>query len=324
MSHPHNPKRPRRVTARTPAKVNVQLAVGGLRDDQFHDLANVFMAVDLHDTVTVEPAEELLVTVSGRDAHEVPADASNLAAQAAWLLGERYHRDPYVHIHIEKNIPVAGGMAGGSADGAAALLAIDALWETKASRSALLELAARMGSDVPFALYGGIALGRGRGELLTPIKPDDGGEREYHWVFALAEGGLSTPAVFHECDRLRMASGGGHLSADVPMPDPAPELLAAIRGGDTVGLGRMLAFGLNDLQEAALSLRPELRATLDAGTAAGALAGLVSGSGPTCAFLAAGEEEAVQVAKALRESGMCRDAIATRGPVPGASVEVVE
>jgi 4-diphosphocytidyl-2-C-methyl-D-erythritol kinase len=304
----------RGITVRAPAKVNVQLAVGGLRPDGFHDLANVFMAVDLCDEVTVTPAEELTVTVEGPDAHLVPADASNLAAQAAWQLGERYGRDPLVHIHIRKRIPVAGGMAGGSTDGAAALLAIDALWGTRASRSALLDLAARMGSDVPFALVGGVALGRGRGELLTPV----GTSGEFHWVFATAEGGLSTPEVFRECDRLRIEAGQGATVADVPSPDPAPELLGALRTGDTAALGRMLDFGLNDLQPAALSLNPALNETLAAGRTAGALAGLVSGSGPTCAFLVPDAEVAVSVAKSLRESGTCRDAHVTRGPVPGA------
>ncbi|MFJ4847372.1 MULTISPECIES: 4-(cytidine 5'-diphospho)-2-C-methyl-D-erythritol kinase [unclassified Streptomyces] len=297
----------RSVTVRVPAKVNVQLAVGGPRPDGFHDLANVFLAVGLYDEVTVTPAGELRVTVEGRDADQVPADASNLAARAAIALAARHEGvTPDVHIHIRKDIPVAGGMAGGSADGAAALLACDALWGTGAGREELLEICAELGSDVPFSLVGGAALGRGRGELLTAL-PVGG---VFHWVFAVADGGLSTPAVYGECDRLRG-------DAAVPDPEPAPALLDALRTGDPVALAASLA---NDLQAAAVSLRPSLAATLAAGTEAGALAGLVSGSGPTCAFLAKDAESAQAVAAALTASGTCREVRVTTGPAEGATV----
>ncbi|MFD3457382.1 4-(cytidine 5'-diphospho)-2-C-methyl-D-erythritol kinase [Streptomyces sp. NPDC058691] len=297
----------RSVTVRVPAKVNVQLAVGGPRPDGFHDLANVFLAVGLYDEVTVTPADELRITVEGRDADQVPADASNLAARAAIALAARREGvTPDVHIHIVKDIPVAGGMAGGSADGAAALLACDALWGTGAGREELLEICAELGSDVPFSLVGGAALGRGRGELLTAL-PVGG---DFHWVFAVADGGLSTPAVYRECDRLRG-------DAPVPDPEPAPALLEALRTGDPVALAASLA---NDLQAAAVSLRPSLAATLAAGTDAGALAGLVSGSGPTCAFLAKDAESAQAVAAALTASGTCRAVRVTSGPAEGATV----
>lgn len=307
------------VTVRVPAKVNVQLAVGGLRPDGFHDLANVFLAVGLYDEVTVTPADALRITVSGPDAAQVPTDASNLAARAATALARRHGNEPNVHIHIAKDIPVAGGMAGGSADGAAALLACDALWGTGASREELLAICADLGSDVPFSLVGGAALGRGRGELLTPI--EIGGT--FHWVFALADGGLSTPAVYRECDRLRgdarpvdPAGEGGQ--PPVPAPEPDPALLDALRTGDPAALAGALA---NDLQSAAVSLRPALAATLRAGTEnGGALAGLVSGSGPTCAFLAKDAESAATVAAALRASGTCRSARPTTAPAPGAAV----
>jgi 4-diphosphocytidyl-2-C-methyl-D-erythritol kinase len=294
------------VTVRVAAKVNVQLAVGGLRPDGFHDLANVFLAVGLYDEVTATPADGLRITVSGPDAGQVPTDGTNLAARAAVALAERYGRRPDVHLHIAKDIPVAGGMAGGSADGAAALLACDALWGTGASREELLGICADLGSDVPFSLVGGAALGRGRGELLTPIEV--GGT--FHWVFALADGGLSTPAVYGECDRLRGA-------AVVPDPEPAPALLDALRTGDPVALAGALA---NDLQPAAVSLRPSLAGTLRAGTDGGALAALVSGSGPTCAFLAKDAESAAAVAAALRVSGTCRTVRVTTAPAPGAVV----
>ncbi|WP_035846694.1 4-(cytidine 5'-diphospho)-2-C-methyl-D-erythritol kinase [Kitasatospora azatica] len=301
------------ITVRVPAKVNVQLGVGGLRADGFHDLANVFFAVALGDEVTAAPGQGVTLTCSGPDAALVPLDDSNLAARAARLLAAHHGIEPNVALHIAKAIPVAGGMAGGSADGAAALVACDALWDLTTPLPVLLELAAELGSDVPFALLGGVALGRGRGELLTPL-PVAG---TFHWVFAVADGGLSTPAVFRECDRLREAAGTGSGEAEVPTPDADPALLAALAAGDPVALAGALT---NDLQAAALSLRPALADCLAAGTAAGALAALVSGSGPTCAFLAKDALGAQAVAEALAASGTCRTAHVTHGPVPGAQV----
>jgi len=296
----------RSVTVRVPAKVNVQLAVGAARPDGFHDLANVFLAVGLYDEVTVTPADALRVTCSGPDAAQVPLDATNLAARAAIALAARYGLAPDVHLHIAKDIPVAGGMAGGSADGAAALLACDALWATGASQEELLEICAELGSDVPFSLVGGAALGVGRGERLTPVEV--GGT--FHWVFAVADGGLSTPAVYGEFDRLTAGTR-------VPEPAASSALLTALRKGDTTALAGALG---NDLQAAALSLRPSLADTLAAGTAAGALAALVSGSGPTTAFLVADEESARKVADALLASGTCRSARVAASPAAGATV----
>ncbi|MBA0049369.1 4-(cytidine 5'-diphospho)-2-C-methyl-D-erythritol kinase [Streptomyces sp. AJS327] len=301
------------VTVRVPAKVNVQLAVGGRREDGFHGLANVFLAVGLYDHVTAEPADALRLAVSGSGADQVPLDERNLAARAARLLAQRYGREPRVALRIEKDIPVAGGMAGGSADAAGALLACDTLWGTGASRDELLEICAELGSDVPFSLVGEAALGRGRGELLTPLEVNGA----FRWVFALADGGLSTPEVYGECDRLRAASGTGATVAERPEPDASPELLAALRAGDAKALAATVG---NDLQDAALSLRPALAETLAVGRAAGASAGLVSGSGPTCAFLTESDETAEAVAEALRASGSCRDARVARGPVPGATL----
>ncbi|WLQ65930.1 4-(cytidine 5'-diphospho)-2-C-methyl-D-erythritol kinase [Streptomyces glycanivorans] len=296
----------RSVTVRVPAKVNVQLAVGAPRPDGFHDLANVFLAVGLYDEVTVTPADDLRVTCEGPDAAQVPLDATNLAARAAIALAGLHGIAPDVHIHIAKDIPVAGGMAGGSADGAAALLACDTLWGTGASREELLEICAELGSDVPFSLVGGAALGVGRGERLTTVEV--GGT--FHWVFAVADGGLSTPAVYGEFDRLTAGT-------DVPEPAASPALLTALRKGDVNALADAL---VNDLQAAALSLRPSLADTLAAGTAAGALAALVSGSGPTTAFLTADEESARKVADALLASGTCRSARVAPSPAPGATV----
>ncbi|MGV4984117.1 4-(cytidine 5'-diphospho)-2-C-methyl-D-erythritol kinase [Streptomyces sp. NRAIS4] len=294
------------VTVRVPAKVNVQLAVGAARPDGFHDLANVFLAVGLYDEVTVTPAEELRITCEGPDADQVPLDDTNLAARAAIALAGRRGIEPDVHIHIAKDIPVAGGMAGGSADGAGALLACNTLWGTGASRAELLAICAELGSDVPFSLVGGAALGVGRGEQLTVL--ETGGT--FHWVFAMAERGLSTPAVFREFDRLAQGR-------EIPEPVASAELLEALAKGDAEALAASVS---NDLQPAALSLFPELADTLEAGRGAGALAALVSGSGPTTAFLARDAESAEKVAQALRASGTCRAVRLAEGPVAGATV----
>nr|WP_030690267.1 4-(cytidine 5'-diphospho)-2-C-methyl-D-erythritol kinase [Streptomyces globisporus] len=294
------------MTVRVPAKVNAQLAVGAARPDGFHDLANVFLAVSLYDEVTATPADGLTITCEGPDADKVPLDRTNLAARAAELLAARHGIAPDVHLHIKKDIPVAGGMAGGSADGAGALLACDELWGLGTPRDVLLEICAELGSDVPFSLVGGAALGTGRGERLTELAV--GGT--FHWVFAVADGGLSTPVVFGEFDRL--AEG-----VDIPEPAASPALLEALATGDTTALAAALA---NDLQAPALSLRPSLAATLTAGTDAGALAALVSGSGPTTAFLVKDAETATAVAAALTASGTCRTTRVAASPVPGAVV----
>ncbi|SEN10373.1 4-diphosphocytidyl-2-C-methyl-D-erythritol kinase [Actinacidiphila rubida] len=296
------------VTVRVPAKVNVQLAVGGLRPDGFHDLANVFLAVGLYDHVTAAPAAGLRISGEGRDIESVPLDASNLAARAAIVLAERHGIEPRVHLHLRKDIPVAGGMAGGSADAAGALVACDALWGLGTPREELLAICAELGSDVPFALAGGAALGVGRGEILTPLEV--GGA--FHWVFAAAEGGLSTPAVYRECDRLRRERGAGDGVDDVAVPAADPRLLDALRAGDVHALAATLS---NDLQSAALSLRPDLARTLRAGEDAGALAAVVSGSGPTCAFLVSDEETAAKLAHALGPAARPAPA-----PAPGATL----
>ncbi|MEE1830360.1 4-(cytidine 5'-diphospho)-2-C-methyl-D-erythritol kinase [Streptomyces sp. SP17KL33] len=296
------------VTVRVPAKVNVQLAVGGARPDGFHDLANVFLAVGLYDEVTATPADELTVTCEGPGADQVPLDRTNLAARAALALARRHGIEPAVQLHIVKDIPVAGGMAGGSADAAGALLACDTLWGTNASRSELLDICAELGSDVPFSLVGGAALGTGRGERLRPL--DVGGT--FHWVLAVADGGLSTPAVYREFDRL-------HEHDVVPEPVASEVLLDALAKGDVDALAAFLP-GSNGLQPAALSLFPELADTLAAGHAAGALAALVSGSGPTTAFLARDAESARAVADGLLASGTCKSARVAASPAPGATV----
>jgi 4-diphosphocytidyl-2-C-methyl-D-erythritol kinase len=296
----------RAVRARVPAKINLHLGVGPLRDDGYHDLITVFHAVSLHDDVVVRPARTLRVTVEGEGAGDVPTDRANLAWQAAELLAATAGVDPAVHVELRRAIPVAGGMAGGSADGAATLLACAALWELETTKPELAALAARLGSDVAFPLTGGTALGTGRGEQLTPVLTTG----EFHWVLALAPFGISTSAAYAELDRLRAAG-------EAPDPIGAPDnQLDALRSGDPARLAPTLA---NDLQAAALSLQPSLADVLAAGVAGGALAGIVSGSGPTCAFLCADGAGARAVVESLA-STVCRGTVTVTGPVHGARI----
>ena len=305
------------VTVRVPAKINLQLAVGPLRPDGYHGLVTVFHAVSLFDEVTAVSAEADSVRVSGEGAGLVPEDGDNLALRAARMLrkaianrggGATSGAVPGgVAVTIDKRIPVAGGMAGGSADAAAALVACNELWGAGLARAELCALAADVGSDVAFAVLGGTAIGEGRGELLTPAPA---GPAPYHWVIALADGHLPTPKVFGELDRQRGAQ-------DAAEPELSAELMTALSAGDPVRLGGALR---NDLQEPALTLFPALRKTLDAGKEAGALGALVSGSGPTCFFLAGSAAEATTLAAALSGAGVCRSVTTATGPVPGATV----
>jgi 4-diphosphocytidyl-2-C-methyl-D-erythritol kinase len=298
------------VTVRVPGKVNLFLGVGDLREDGYHELTTVFHAVSLFDEITVRNADLLSVKMSGEGVESLPTDQRNLAWRAAELLAEHVGRGPDVAISVEKSIPVAGGMAGGSADAAAVLVAVNALWELGVPRRDLHALAAELGSDVPFALHGGTALGTGRGEQLATVLA----RNTFHWVLAFAKGGLSTPRVFAEMDRLRAHSGRGQSPPRFEEPEP---LLAALASGDAAQLAPLLG---NDLQPAALSLAPGLRRTLRAGQDAGALAGIVSGSGPTCAFLCSSASSAIDVGVELAGAGVCRTVRAASGPVHGARI----
>jgi 4-diphosphocytidyl-2-C-methyl-D-erythritol kinase len=328
------------VTVTAPAKINLQLAVGPVRADGYHSLVTVFHAVSLLDEVTVRAASHTSILVDGEDAALVPADESNLAWQAAMALATAAEVTDAVRIEIRKRIPVAAGLAGGSADAAATLVACNELWQTGLSQRELVELAAGLGSDVPFAMVGGTAVGRGRGELLTPALAVG----QYHWALAFGQAGLSTAQVYATCDRLRAGraaaggaavSGGGSSAgggpaagaaaggaASVGRPEPVSEpelstpLMAALRTGDPAKVGPLLS---NDLQPAALSMQPELRRALAEGRDHGALGAIVSGSGPTCAFLAKSATHARDIAVALTSSGACRAVARAKGPVPGAA-----
>jgi 4-diphosphocytidyl-2-C-methyl-D-erythritol kinase len=304
---------PDAVVARAPAKVNVHLAVGPLRPDGFHELRTVYLAVSLYDTVTARPGEGLTLTVSGEGtggasgADRVPQDRTNLVWRAAELLARHAGVPADADLDVTKTIPAAAGLAGGSADAGATLVALDALWGTRASRADLTALAAELGSDVPFSLLGGVALGTERGERLSPVLA----RQRWDWVLGIAEVGLSTPAVYAELDRLR-AEGRVPDGAELA---PAEPVIAALRSGPPAALAGAL---LNDLQAPAVSLRPALRRALAAATDAGAPGALVSGSGPTVAALAADQHGALGLAATLAGAGVFRTVRAVHGPVPGA------
>ena len=296
------------VRVRVPAKINLHLSVGPLRPDGFHEITTVYHAISLFDELRASPGDTLTLTMEGEGAGELALDDTNLVIRAARALAAYARVPAYARLHLRKSIPLAGGLAGGSADAAAALLACDTLWGTGVPREELAEIGATLGSDIPFLLHGGTALGTGRGEAVSPIlaRPT-----AWHWVVAIADGGLDTPKVYRELDRLRAAG-----AAPAPL-DGAEDLMSALRQRNPQVLGEMLC---NDLQAAALSLRPELTDVLKAGQAAGAVVGLVSGSGPTCVFLAADGPHAERVAAGLNASGVCREARTARGPMPGARV----
>jgi 4-diphosphocytidyl-2-C-methyl-D-erythritol kinase len=297
------------VHARAPGKINVFLRVGALLDDGYHDVASAYQAVSLYEDVRATPADDFSVSVTGSvDLDGVPTDGSNIAIKAARLLARRADFRGGVRLEIDKHVPVAGGMGGGSADAAATLLACDALWGTGLSRDELLGLASELGADVPFAFTGGTAIGTGRGDQLSPALATG----QFQWVLAIAEGGLSTPAVYRELDAHRQR----HAQDIFPVPQtPSVDanVLQALRAGDPHMLAEALG---NDLQAPALNLRPELTRVLELGEENGALAGLVSGSGPTIAFLVADLDAALELQIALSAARLT--VLRATGPVHGA------
>lgn len=307
------------VTAQAPGKVNLSLAVGAPRPDGYHPVASVYLAVSMLEEVTATPRADGDVTVSLADHSSVfvdpdliPQDASNLAARAALLLREHLGLDEDthgVHLEITKQVPVAGGMGGGSADAAAALMACAALWDAGLSRQDLAGIGAALGADVPFAVMGGAAVGLGVGDELTPLLA----RHPVHLVLVPAATGLSTPQVYALLDELR-AEGA------LPTPESDPEvdrdLVQALTAGNAEELALLLH---NDLQVPAATMVPELSEMLDVGLEEGALSGQVSGSGPTVMFLARSAEESFQLAARLEDrTGVA--AIAVHGPVHGARV----
>ena len=304
------------VTVRAPAKVNLSLLVGAVREDGYHALDTVYQAISLYDDVRVTEATEWSLTLTplgGVDVSEVPLDGTNLALRAGTALLDLHGLDRAAHVEIGKGIPVAGGLAGGSADAAATLVALDRLWDLGTSDEDLLALAARLGSDVPFSLVGGSAHGTGRGELVEPL--DDRGS--WWWLVVPSTDGLSTPAVYAELDRLRAVDGPGPDAAPDTAPD-AGSAAAALVAGDVAALAGALR---NDLQAAAVSLRPDLAGRLEQLLEHGCRAALLSGSGPTVLGLVHDQDEALEARTALLASGLPVVHVAT---APVAGVHVVE
>ena len=301
--------RSRGVVARVPAKVNLQLSVGPLGSDGFHEVTTVFQAISLFDDVTVATAlegEGIKISISGQTSSGVPADSSNLAVKAAELMIKNYDLPADLIIKLKKEIPVAGGMAGGSADAAGVIVGLDSLFELGLSRDEMEIVGSKIGSDVPFSICGGVAIGTGRGDQITPALA----KGSYNWVLALSGQGLSTPSVYQECDRLREG-----LSISTPLV--SEPLMQALRAGDAKALGKALT---NELQPAACSLRPALRLVLDVGVDYGALGGIVSGSGPTVAFLVSDDEHAMDLTVALSASGVVSSVVRATGPAHGARI----
>ena len=309
------------VSVSAPGKVNLFLALGAARPDGYHPLNTVFAQIGLSETVTVSALQALTTTAPQpgsapaaqpdsapaaqpdsvpaaqtgsprielaltRPDNNVPLDHTNLAYRAAQAVAQQAAQrgldTPDVHILLDKAVPVAGGMAGGSADAAATLKACNEFWRVGLSLEELAQLGAQLGADVPFGLYGGVALGTGRGDLIEPLKAAPG---PYYWTFALQDKGLSTAAVFKHFDATVQAP---------PAADMPPEqLLAALEAGDVAEVSRHIR---NDLQATAIELRPELGQLIDLAERAGALAAMVSGSGPTVAALSSSRAAAERVA----------------------------
>ncbi len=291
---------------RVPAKVNVYLGVGPREESGYHGLATVFQSLSIYDEITVEVSERLEILGAGKWAELIPTDESNLAWKAATLVANAYGVEPHVRITINKSIPVAAGLAGGSADAAATLVACNALWGSSLTHEQLEEMAAQLGSDVPFMLRGGCALGVNRGDVLSPVMT----RGIFHWVLATFREGLGTPEIYARLDDMR--------GVDFDEPPSVPnELLAALAQGDSSALGAHL---YNDLQAPAIASRPQLGQVLEFGAEHGTLGGLVSGSGPTVAFLVDSEVAAIDFVIALMGSGLVDGAIHAHGPVHGARV----
>ena len=301
--------RSRGVTARVPAKVNLQLSVGPLGTDGFHEVTTVFQAISLFDDVTVaiaQKGEGIKISITGQTSGGVPADNSNLAVKAAQLMIKNYDLPEDLVIKLKKEIPVAGGMAGGSADAAGVIVGLDSLFELGLSRDVMESVGSKIGSDVPFSICGGVAIGTGRGDQITPALA----KGSYNWVLALSGQGLATPSVYQECDRLREG-------LSIAPPVVSEPLMQALRAGDAKALGKALT---NELQPAACSLRPALRLVLDVGVDYGALGGIVSGSGPTVAFLVSDDEHAMDLTVALSSSGVVSSVVRASGPTNGARI----
>ena len=267
------------ISAKAQGKINLVFQVGPVRPDGYHDVASIYQALGLEEKVSVEPSDSWTVEVSGRvpGIDAVPTGEDNIvivAAKALALYAGLANPQPMRFV-IEKQIPVAGGMAGGSADAAAALVALNEAWSLGLEQQQLMQVGAQVGADVPFALLGGTAFGQGTGTELTPIS----GQPELFVVLVFAPFGLSTKDVFEAFDRVQPEGD----RVDSNLADYYQDLI-----------------GTNSLLPAALSLRPELAHTLD--LQLGLSGGYLSGSGPTVWFYSQSYAKALggsELAKAL-------------------------
>lgn len=305
----------RSVTGRAPGKINVSFECGDPREDGFHPVATLYLAVGLDEQVTALYRADGEITAELDDASTIavdretfPVGVDNLAVKAALALREATGVRAGADLRILKRVPVAGGMGGGSADAAAALVACNALWGTHLTRQDLASIAARLGSDVPFALYGGAAVGLGRGEDLAPVPL----RSESHWVLIPASYGLSTPKVYGELDRQRERAG---LSFPAPK-EVSPEVLHALLEGDP---HKLAASVHNDLTPASIALAPELAHVIERAEDAGALKAIVSGSGPTLACIARSSAHAERISMQVRDE-LDVQTIVVSAPAAGASI----
>lgn len=295
--------------ADAPGKVNLFFKVGPIKDDGFHDVASLYLAVDLRETVTAQISTDYSVKVSGSlgdfQLLGVPTDESNLVVKVAKQIKAEAGTTEAINVAlgIDKHVPVAGGMGGGSADAAAALVAVNELLRAGLPAERLHEIAATLGSDVPFALAGGAAIGVGKGDVLTTVD----GVAPIHLVLILDDQGLSTPQVYKRLDELRAAR-----EEHTESPEINRNIIRALQNGNPFEIAELLH---NDLEEAAISLRPDLKIKMTTALQHGAIRTMVSGSGPTVLALAASEVAAMQIARSLTELGY--KAIATSGPAVG-------
>lgn len=303
------------VIASSPAKINLFFGVGAFLKDGYHTVASLYHSLELREQVAIELSGKFEIDFAAGLARqgslEVPRDKTNLVFKAAQALQASYPQvtPELISFLIKKAIPVAGGMAGGSADAAAALVAIDKLFALGAE-STLSEIAGGLGADIPFALWGGSAVGLGKGERLSRIST----EAVFHWVVTPSTAGLSTPDVYRKLDTMRIENGIDPTTIEEPV---VPQLLLnAVRAGDHKQLARYMH---NDLEIAAIELLPELKTVLLAGEEAGALRSMVSGSGPTVVHLAKDRVDAELIAQRMGRLGY--PSIATYSSSSGTRLE---
>ncbi|KAE8316457.1 4-diphosphocytidyl-2-C-methyl-D-erythritol kinase [Aspergillus transmontanensis] len=277
------------ITLQIPAKLNLYLHAGALRQDGYHDITMVYQAISLYDTMTISPSQdpqEFTMTVSGMDSDRIPADARNLVIKAAKRLADFSGiSHQALHFDLVKSIPTEAGLGGGSADAAAALVGCNHIWKTGLDNEQLMDIGAHIGEDVPFFIRGLVGIGTGYHQPVIPVDVDTESMRTWHWVLGIMPRGLSTKLVFERSD-------------NTPFRHLTPYLN-------------------NNLQEAAEELDPDIGVALRMGREVGAIVSLMAGSGTTCLFLAGDEEHAERLAGELSDRNIFRKVVRAVGPVEG-------